>query len=139
MLVSVLRVTLDLSFEISHRVKRAATNRLAGNLTEPDLDLIEPRRVGGRVVNMKASSTRKPSLNSGMLVSSVVVHDQMHIELFGHASLDMAQEGQEFLMAMARFALVNTCPLGIRPASGVLTYEVDYGASRTAGSTTTTF
>src|SRR4051812_37786483 len=91
MLVPVLRVTLDLSFEINHRVKRAATNRLTVNWTEPDLDLIEPRSVGGRVVNMKASSARKPSLNPGMLVSSVVVHDQMHIELFGHASLDVAQ------------------------------------------------
>src|SRR6478609_2908139 len=112
MLIPVLRVALNLGLQISHRVKRATTNRLTGNLTEPDLDLIEPRSVGGRVVNMKASSTRKPSFNFGMLVSSVVVHDQMHIELFGHASLDVAQEGQEFLMAMARFALSQHLSMG---------------------------
>ncbi len=112
MLIPVLRVALDLGLQISHRVKRATTNRLTGNLTEPDLDLIEPRSVGGRVVNMRTSSTRKPSFSFGMLVSFVVVHDQMHIELFGHASLDVAQEGQEFLMAMACFALSQHLSVG---------------------------
>src|SRR5690242_4383369 len=128
MLVPTLGVALNLSLEISNRSKRAATNRFTGNLTEPDLDLIEPRSVGGRVVKVKANPSRKPSFDSWMLMRAVVVHDQMHIELFGHASLNVAQEGQELLMAMARLTLSQYLSIGYVQSSkqgdGAVTFVV---------------
>jgi hypothetical protein len=41
--------------------------------TEPALDLVEPGRVGRRVVQMKARSPREPGSDLGVLVRAVVV------------------------------------------------------------------
>ncbi len=45
---------LDAGDQGSNASVRAATDRLLGDDVEPDLDLIEPRRVGRRVVDVEA-------------------------------------------------------------------------------------
>jgi hypothetical protein len=40
-----------------------------------------------------------------MLVGGVVIDDEMDVELGWHVGLDVTQEGEELLMAMARLAL----------------------------------
>src|SRR5215467_5321613 len=74
MLIPMLCVSFDLGFEVGYRIKRATTNSLTGNLTEPDFDLIEPRSIGRCVVHMIARATGKPSLDFRMLVGAIVVH-----------------------------------------------------------------
>ncbi len=79
---------------------------------EPALDLIEPGRVGGREVKMEAGVTRQPSTGLGMLVRSVVIDDEMHIEPRWNVGVDLLQEAEELLVSVA-------CPaLGQDPAVG---------------------
>src|ERR1700731_2914228 len=47
----------------------------------------------------------EPSFDFGMLVSRVVVSDQVEFKIGRNVSLEMLQKAQEFLMAMARLAL----------------------------------
>jgi hypothetical protein len=54
---------------------------------------------------VSARTACEPSSGLGMLVGGVVVDDEMDVELGWHVSLDVTQEGEELLMAMAGFAL----------------------------------
>src|SRR6476661_9090474 len=47
---------------------------------------------------------RKPALHFGHLVSAVVIHDQMNIEVGGNSLLDAVQETQKLLMSMTAVA-----------------------------------
>ena len=53
-------------------------------------------------MQMKAGMTFKPGDDLGMFMSGVVVADDVNIKVGGHLSVDLAQEGQPLLMAMAR-------------------------------------
>lgn len=105
MLIAVFYARIDLVLEIRDQVEGAAPDRLGGNQREPTLDLIQPRTVGGREVQIKAESARQRRLDSGMLGGAVVVADQVDIELLRDIGLDVAQEGQELLVAMFRLAV----------------------------------
>src|ERR1700680_3588987 len=63
--------------------------------------MVEPGGIGGREVNVPARTACQPSSDLGMLVGGVVVDDEMG----WHVGPDVTQEGEELLMAMARFAL----------------------------------
>jgi len=56
---------------------------------------------------MKEGIAGKLALDRGRLVSAVVVHQQMHIELLRHCLLDRAQELQAVLPATASVELAN--------------------------------
>ena len=60
--------------------------------------------LGGSEVHVVAGMTRKPALHFGHLVSSVVVHHQMNVELLGNIFLNALQETQEFLMPVTAVA-----------------------------------
>lgn len=45
----------------------------------------------------------EPFLDYGMLVSGVVIHDQMQLQTFGCFSVDLFQEGQPLLIPMLGF------------------------------------
>ena len=64
---------------------------------------------------------RQPRLDLGVLVGGVVVDDEMDVEAFGDVLVDVAQEGEELLVAVAPFAL-RGCPggdcLGIEARAG---------------------
>jgi hypothetical protein len=72
---------------------------------EETFDLVEPRGIGGREVNVPTRTSCEPSSDLGMLVGGVVVDDEMDVELGRHVCLDVTQEGEELLVPMARFAL----------------------------------
>ena len=52
-------------------------------------------------MQMEAGMTPEPGDDLGMFVGSVVVADDVNIQLGGAFALDLAQEGQPRLMAMA--------------------------------------
>src|SRR6266851_9095624 len=98
-------VTVDFVDQVAYAAERIPPDRLLGDQSEPALHLIEPTRVGGRVVDVEAATAREPSLDPGMFLSGVVVGDQMHREFGGNLVLEMVEEADELLMPVARFAL----------------------------------
>jgi hypothetical protein len=72
-------VLVDGSFELWNGGEDAASDAFLGDQTEEALDLIEPGGRGGGEVQVKARVLGQPCLNVGMLVSSVVVEDEVEI------------------------------------------------------------
>jgi len=97
--------SVDLSGQLLDAGERPPANGLLRDQPEPALDLVQPGGVGGRVVHMIARPPGQPGRDLGMLVRAVVVDDEMDIEGVGHAGLNVAQEGEELLVAVARVAL----------------------------------
>ena len=61
-----------------------------GDEGEEAFDLVEPRSIGGREVNVPTPTACEPSSDLGMLVVGVVVDDEMDVELGRHIGLDVA-------------------------------------------------
>lgn len=103
--VVVLDEVVDSCDQVSDASEATSTDRLLGDKSEPTLHLIEPGRVGGSVVDLEAGTFCKPESDPGMLVSGVVVDDQMNIEFFRHGVIDALEELKELLMTMTCLAL----------------------------------
>src|SRR5215210_2174171 len=58
-------------------------------------------------MEMEAAMTLQPRLHVGVLVSAVVVHDQVQRDLTGKLAIQATQELQELLMSMATVALTD--------------------------------
>lgn len=84
--------------------ERAAPYGLVGNQREEAFDLIQPGTVGWHEVHVPARAACQPGLDLRMAVRGVVVDDAMNVQLSRHGLVDLAQERQEFLMAMTRLA-----------------------------------
>jgi hypothetical protein len=96
---------VDFLDEVGGGIERAATDSALSDESEEAFDLVKPGGVGGREMNVPTRTACEPSSDLGMLVGGVVVDDEMDIELGWHVGLDVTQEGEELLMAMAGFAL----------------------------------
>jgi len=67
---------------------------------------------------MKARMTSEPGANGRCLVSPIVVHHQMHVQLRGNIGFDCAQKLQELSAAMAPMQLADvTSPVAISRAA----------------------
>ena len=64
----VLDVTHDLAREIALGSEDAARDQVAFDLREPVLDLVQPRRIGGREVQMDLRAISEELLNATRLV-----------------------------------------------------------------------
>ncbi len=95
----------DLLDQVPDASERASPNRALRDDVEPDLDLVEPRRVRRRVVDVKAWSGREPSSNALVLVRRVVVDDEMDVQLLGDRRFDVSQELEKLLVPMTLLAL----------------------------------
>jgi hypothetical protein len=100
-------VTIDLADELADGAERTTPDGLVGDEREPALDLIEPARVGGGVMEAETRMAGEPGLDPRMLVRRVVVGDQMQVEGGRSSMVEMVEKGQELLMPMTRFALRN--------------------------------
>ena len=72
---------IDLALKVGDRVERSAADGLGRDQREPALDLVQPRAVGRREVQMEARPPCEPGLHPRVLVRAAVVADQMHVEL----------------------------------------------------------
>ena len=54
---------------------------------------------------MVAWAGGEPAFDLGMLVGAVVVDDEVEIEVWAHAGVDVLEEAQKLLVAMPRLAL----------------------------------
>jgi hypothetical protein len=73
----VLNEVLNLDHQVFHAAEGAASDGLLRDDVEPDFDLVEPGSIGGRVVHLKPGVGGQPAEHAGVLLRSVVVHDQV--------------------------------------------------------------
>ena len=73
--------------EIAHSSKGAAPDGFVGELAEPALDQIQPRRAGGDEVEMEAVVLGEPSLDLGVGMGAVVVQNQMQFQVLWGACI----------------------------------------------------
>ena len=69
----------EFAFEVWHRSKDAACDDLALDAVEPQLDLVEPGRVGGRIVNVDLGMVGQEVAHRLGLMGRQVVADDMNI------------------------------------------------------------
>ena len=77
---------------------------------EPAFDLVEPGRIGWGEMNVVAGTPSEPSADFGMFVSSVVIDDEMDVEVVRHTAVDLTQESEELLMTVSRFTAGDDSP-----------------------------
>ena len=102
---------VDLLGQVPDASEGASPNRALRDDVEPDFDLIEPRRIGRRVVDMKTRSRCKPSPNALVFVGCIVVYDEMDIQFLWDGRFDVAQELEKLLVTMTLLALRQTLKL----------------------------
>ena len=107
----------DAANQLTHRAERTTLDGALGNEPEPALDLIEPRGIGGREVQVKPRMPDQPSFHLRVLGHGVVVEDAMNVEPRGDVGVDVREEAEELLVAMPRLALVRTSPLWMSRAA----------------------
>ena len=83
-------VAVDFLDEVGGGVEGAAADGTLGDEGEEAFDLVEPRSIGRREVNVPTPTACEPSSDLGMLVGGVVVDDEMDVELGRHIGLDVA-------------------------------------------------
>jgi hypothetical protein len=98
---------LDLGYQLFHAAESTATDGLLRDDVEPDFHLVEPRSIGRCVVHLKPRVRRQPAEHAGMLVRGVIIHDQVHSEPGRNLGVDLAQEAQVLLVAMAALTLTE--------------------------------
>ena len=82
----------------------AATKLLPGEFGEPALDLIGPRGRCWCEAHIIVRLPRQLGFDHARFVSGVIVQDDMDIETLRNARVDLLQEVQELLSAMALVA-----------------------------------
>jgi len=78
-----------------------ASDDVALDASEPVLDLVEPRRVGWRVVHVNAAMVEQERLHEWRLMAADVVADDVDLAAAGLAGDDVLEEGDELLAGMA--------------------------------------
>ncbi len=67
--------------EFVQTAEHAASNAFVGQFAEPAFDQVQPRGTGGREMHVESRMALKPSLNLGVLMGRVVVHDKVKVEM----------------------------------------------------------
>ena len=79
-------VSHELSFQVGDGSEYAARDNIALNLAEPQLDLVQPRRVGGREVQVNLGVCRQEVLDRCALVGREIVGN--HVDLLATRLVD---------------------------------------------------
>jgi hypothetical protein len=95
----------DPSNEFADAAEAATANSLLCNETEPAFDLVEPGGICGCVVDLEARPLGEPGAHFAVLVGSVVVDDQVHIQMVRNGTVDAFQKRQKLLVAVAGLAI----------------------------------
>src|SRR5438093_10358163 len=98
---------LDGGLEPRHTLVRAAAQLFVRQLGEPPLHETQPRPIRGCEVDVKPWTLGKPVPNERRLVGTVVVHDDVHVEVTGDLRLDQIEELTELDRAMPLMKLGN--------------------------------
>ena len=82
----------DVGFELPDGGMNTSPEPLSGELSEPALDLIDPRRRSRREVDVIVRPPGEPPPDLGSFVGGIIIHDDMDIEPFGDLSIDLFEE-----------------------------------------------
>ena len=85
----------------------AAAYLLFGDQGEEELDLVEPRCVGGRQVDVPARALNQPASDQLRLVCCIVVHYGVDVEVRWHGFPDPVEEAAESYRVVSRVALAD--------------------------------
>ena len=103
----IIDIVIDRFDQYGYIPKRATTDALVGNLAEPPFDHVQPRTRSRNKVQVKPRISFEPSLHAGMLVSSVIVHNQVQVEASRGLAVYFFEETDKLLMPMARQAVAD--------------------------------
>ena len=109
--VVVLDKRVDLFDQILDVAEGPTANGPLGDQAKPALHLIQPRRVGWRVMYLITGPLGQPGAHLTMFVRRVVVHNQVHVELFGNTGVQAAQKREKLLVPVARLELDDRAAL----------------------------
>jgi hypothetical protein len=105
--IVVVEEAADGGFQFSGGAETAAPDALFGERGEPAFDEIEPTGGGGREVHMEARAFDKPALDGRGPVGSVIVHDEMHVQIRRHVVFYGVEESTELRAAVATMDLAD--------------------------------
>ena len=91
-LVVVADVSPNLAGKISHGGENAAREKVPFDLGKPELDLVEPRRMCRREVEMHVRVVEEERANRLGLVGGQIVRDDVNLESFRLTRHDVAKE-----------------------------------------------
>ena len=80
-----------------------ADSSLSGEI-KPNFNLIEPRSVSRRVVDLMSRLCCEPSLNGRVPVGSVIINHQMNVQVSRNAGINLFKKLKILLMVMTLFA-----------------------------------
>src|SRR5262249_9003055 len=100
-------VATDRGDQGRHAAECPAPQTLARNLGKEAFDEIEPRRSGGREVEMKARVRGQPGRHGGVLVSAIVIENEMDVLPARRLAIDHVQERDELAVGVARLTALN--------------------------------
>lgn len=89
-LIADLDIASDIAFQLDDALVRGSLDLPLREQREPSLDLVEPGAVRRREVEVEAGVLREPSLDRWCLVSRIVVHHDVDVELLGNLLVEAA-------------------------------------------------
>lgn len=107
----VLNVIVNSSGQGTHIGERSTAQPFISNLLEPAFYHIESGTRHGGEVQMESRMALQPRLNAGMLMRSIVVHDQVQAQTLRGLGIDAFEKANEFLMLMAGHAVADDLTL----------------------------
>ena len=93
--------------QFGNAVEDAASDALLGDVTEEPFHHVQPGGAGWRVVHLKALVPSEPALHVWMLVSRVIVRNDVDLLFFGSMSIDLTKECDPVLVGVTVPALTQ--------------------------------
>ncbi len=112
-MVPVREPLVDGALQFDDTVKSSSANHALGDQSEPALHLIEPGATGGGEMNVKSAPLLgpEPTPDGSAFVGTVIVHDEVNIQVLRHLLFQFAEEPYEFPAAMAGQAAPHDFPI----------------------------
>ena len=131
-----LQVVFDDGDQIRNTGKRTAANAFLREIAKPAFYQIQPRARGRNKVQMKPGVPSKPGHYAGMFVRSVIVDDQMQVELSGSLAVDPLQKPNELLVSMTWHTIADHAAVeqaqGCKQSRGAVAFVIVRHGATTA-------
>ncbi len=102
-----LHVLIDCGNQFRHAPEDTTAYAFVGDFTEPSFDHVQPGTGSWNEMQMESRMPSHPRFDSWMLVSPVIVHDQMQIKSGRRLGVDLLEESDKLLMPVARHAIAD--------------------------------
>src|SRR5438445_3433162 len=93
--------------QFGNAVEDAASDALVSDVTEEPFHHVQPRGAGWRVVHLKAFVPSEPALHVWMLVSCIIIRNDVDLLFFGSMSIDLTKERDPVLVGVTVSALTQ--------------------------------